>query len=302
MGVDKKIGFEEIKNFSELRFYLDDKFSNLQNSFNGVVKYMCHYTSIEVVKSIIKSKSWYLGSPKNMNDGLELSHASEDVWDNIFFSSFMHEPKESIAMWSMYAQPWSDGVMIRIPIKLIKDWIKSSPQVSSANSNNKKANKDDISNDVKIIFQAVAYSNSDSKLKGENEYIECGGKNNTGLFNITESNQMVGYVKDVAWNYEREYRLRVDNISNNKYDAVAIKIPDELINSIEIVTGPRFKKYSILDEILGEIGKDKLTKSIFSGKLNKTYCDRCEVIKDYNELKSKYNQFIEESITQKPAV
>ena len=83
---------------------------------------LSQYTSLNTVISIISNRYWYLGSPHNMNDGLELQFGL-DKRNDIFFSSFMAEQKESIAMWSMYAQPWSDGIMISIPIKQFINWI-----------------------------------------------------------------------------------------------------------------------------------------------------------------------------------
>lgn len=35
-------------------------------------RYVCHYTSVNALTAIMKSGLWYVGSPKNMNDGLEM--------------------------------------------------------------------------------------------------------------------------------------------------------------------------------------------------------------------------------------
>ena len=41
-----------------------------------------------------------------MNDNLEYKNGDPHRLRNLFFSCFMCEDKESIGMWSMYAQPW----------------------------------------------------------------------------------------------------------------------------------------------------------------------------------------------------
>ena len=110
--------FKKIETANELINYLKDTSSRLRNT-----TVVCQYTNLRAVVSIISERCWYLGSPKNMNDGLELKQGL-DSRDDIFFSSFMTEQRESIAMWSMYAQPWEDGVMIAIPVPEFKRWIK----------------------------------------------------------------------------------------------------------------------------------------------------------------------------------
>ena len=115
--------FKKITNANELISYLCNINDRLKKTSS-----LCQYTSLKAVINIISNGYWYLGSPKNMNDGLELQQGL-NTKDNIFFSSFMAEQKESIAMWSMYAQPWEDGVMISIPVKAFKQWIKGKRQI-----------------------------------------------------------------------------------------------------------------------------------------------------------------------------
>jgi hypothetical protein len=43
---------------------------------------------------------------------------------NIFFACFMTDVQENIGMWSMYGQPWEDGVLLRIPKKNVVEWVK----------------------------------------------------------------------------------------------------------------------------------------------------------------------------------
>lgn len=86
-------------------------------------KFVCHYTKLDAAIAIIKSMFWYLGNAEDMNDNSETQHFA-NMWSNIFYTCFMTEQTESIAMWSMYAQPWEDGVMLRIPMDRFKKWVK----------------------------------------------------------------------------------------------------------------------------------------------------------------------------------
>ena len=105
--MDKKTlvtNFKEITSTQDLIAYLSDSINRLDNTKNKSVQYVYHYTKLSNVVSIIKSRFWWLKSPKTMNDGLEFQNISEFEQSNaVFFASFMYDSSESIAMWSMYA-------------------------------------------------------------------------------------------------------------------------------------------------------------------------------------------------------
>ena len=284
---EKQQKFSDLSSHLELRDYLIKKANRLNNTADGMKKYMCDYTDLTAAIGIIMGKMWFVGSPFNMNDGLELSHGDNSIWKSVFFASFMLEPKESIAMWSMYAQPWNKGVMLRIPVEQFKKLAKENPRVFVADKRTKKANRDKQIYDARVSSYAVAYTNADSKSKKETETLMCGYETNQNIFNVLESNQLVGYIKDSAWSYENEYRLRVDTASNKEYEAVAIELSDDFVDSIEIVSGPRFEG-ELLQRIEEEIGnmvaETRVRKSIFDKKLNWVYCDSCKKPKIDNEI------------------
>ena len=56
-----------------------------------------------------------------MNDQLEYERGEKMIWEHLAFASFMTECKESIGMWSMYAQEWQDGIMLKIPKKNLEN-------------------------------------------------------------------------------------------------------------------------------------------------------------------------------------
>jgi hypothetical protein len=274
--INKNLKFSEITNEQDLIQFLEKKVKETKNTKNSKNNYVYHYTNIKSVIGILKSKYWHLNTPVNMNDGLELRNSFQNVGKNIFFSSFMLEKTESIAMWSMYAQPWGEGVMIKIPVEKFKKWIKSELSVCLVEDN--KANLHaDITRYSKyqhLKSYAVAYC-----LEGRrNDELVCGGGKNVNLKWVKQSSRLMGYIKDHAWNYEKEVRLRVDLSTNELYDKIAIRIPDEVLDSIELVTGPRFEGTllsKIHNEVDPEFNKNRITKSYFKGHLNWVYCDSC---------------------------
>lgn len=260
--------FKKIKNANELISYLCNINDRLKKTSS-----LCQYTSLKAVINIISNGYWYLGSPKNMNDGLELQRGL-NTRDDIFFSSFMAEQKESIAMWSMYAQPWEDGVMISIPAKEFKRWIKDIKKVYSADPKTKNPDKNTFvyTDKAKIFVARVAYTNQGKH--GEIENITCGRAQNDILKSIYDSS-LIGYIKDDAWSYEQEVRLRVDLGTDIHYTGVAIDVPDYVIDSMVITKGPRFNG-DLMERLKTEINRVIRTESsLFFDKLKYTPCDGC---------------------------
>ena len=244
---------------------------------NGEQNYVYHYTNRSSALAIMKSKLWYMNSPKYMNDGLELIYLEEAKTSNIFFGSFLSEQEESIAMWSLYAQPWIDGVIIRIPVEKMKEWVKRKARIYKADRKTKKPLE--LLDQPKMELHLVAYTNGESLESKEDEVMRCGNQENTNFHGILDHYSLAGYVKDMAWSYEKELRLRVSIDSNEEIEAVTIEIPDEIINSFEFITGPRFEG-NLLAQMRQKVDKkfneNRIVPSLFTGRLNRIYCDECE--------------------------
>lgn len=268
--------FEEVATHEELIDKLKSMAMSRHNtSSGGATRYVCHYTNISAISAILKGKKWYIGSPKKMNDGLELIHLEDAHADNLFFASFCLDDTENIGMWSMYAQPWTEGVLLRIPVEKFKVWVNSGCKVYSADENTKEA-KAEITNH-KLTFHAVAYTNAESKDQKESEILTCGTNKNGNFTNISEQPELRGYIKDSAWAYENEYRIRVETDPGEDHKAVAIDIPQDVLASFEYITGPRFEGNftAILRNKTDPRLAPKFKESLFTGRLKWVYCDSC---------------------------
>ncbi len=270
--------FKEINSPQDLIAYLSDNANRLDNIKNGSIQYVYHYTKLSNVVSIIKSGYWWLKSPKTMNDGLEFQHISELKQNKaVFFASFVYDSSESIAMWSMYAQPWEDGVFIRIPVAIFKKWIRYTTTIYTVHSHKNTSSTIEKSlipvENLSIV--RVAYTNSDSAQNKSEEKLICGSAENDLLKDTPHLLDLVGYIKDMAWKYENEVRVLVSADKNIKCDGLAIKLSDDLINSMEIVAGPRFSG-SLSKKIMKEVHQQFIVKqSLFSNKLKWIPCDDC---------------------------
>lgn len=272
MDQEKKTSnFGEIANKEGLLAYL----SNISKRLSDT-KMVCQYTSLKAVIGIISKKYWYVGSPKNMNDGLELQQGL-NMRDDIFFSSFMIERKESIAMWSMYAQPWEDGVMISIPKSIFNKWVRGIEKVYSADPVSKQTDENTFVNLDKARVFAIRVAYYTQGEDGKTESLSCGRPQNSmsDVLKSINDPSLVGYIKDDAWSYEREIRLRVELNKDIHYEGVAVEVPDYVIDSMIITRGPRFQG-DLMERLKDVYNQEiKAESSLFYNKLNNVFCDKC---------------------------
>lgn len=267
--------FPDIKTPKELKLYLDDSLRRLDNS-----SYLYHYTTVSRVVDMIQSRTWHLGSAAGMNDRMEYKNGDPLRWNNLFFSCFMCEDKESIGMWSMYAQPWEKGVKISIPKKVVRTWIKKTTHLLEISTQDYKPTERIIpvgKNGALLWISSVAYSNADSmQEKKEAEKLTWSNQNNTNIQNAVRIPELTGYIKDMAWSYEKETRIKAqfDNIYN--VQRVAIPLTDDVIEAMTITASPLFEG-DLLEEVSKQIEMSlNIDKSIFTNRLNiTTPCQSC---------------------------
>lgn len=270
--------FKEISTPENLIRYLEDTPRRTKD-----YRYVYHYTTLRNLIKILQGKCWHLSNAKDMNDQLEYKHGDKSRWERIFFSSFMMDSKESIGMWSMYAQPWESGVKIAIPTSELRKWIATSPKIfglkkNHAGSFDESSRSLEIDNiNTVLTLSSVAYSNADSLEIGESEQLTWGKAGNTLIKNAPNIPELTGYIKDKAWDYEKEIRLKITFASSQDIDRVAVELSDDLINSMIITASPLFDG-SLQERIQTEIERQiKTEKSIFANRLFiRTICSNCE--------------------------
>lgn len=135
---------------------------------------------------------------------------------------------------------------------------------------------------VSLRLSAVAYSNADSLQGNEQEKITW---SNTKNYNIRQPlllPELIGYIKNIAWAYEKEIRIKAEFNNSTGIERVAIPLTNEVINKINITAGPLFEgslKDVLLKEAVYEINTEQ---SIFTGQLNiKNPCQECELKQEH---------------------
>ena len=130
-----------------------------------------------------------------------------------------------------------------------------------------------------IWISAVAYSDCDG-IKGQSkiEQLRCGGQTNQRIVNAPHISELTGYIKDMAWSYEKEVRIKIQFDNKMGFKRIAIPMPDYVIESMTITPSPLFEG-SVETKIGMEVRKQiNMDKSKFSGKLSiKTACDSCSI-------------------------
>ena len=246
--------FSEIRTPEEMLVFLKDDQRLKHNDM------LYHYCGLEKLERILKNKQWYFSSPKGMNDHYEYEKFHH--WSGKYFLCFMKTTKEEISMWSMYGQPWTQGVRIGMPVKTFKNWIQKTKYVTRTEKYGGS-----IINNVRCYFGDVLYADDDP-----NADLITGNNTKNIYFKPYKHEEMAGYVKDVAWGYEKECRFHID-IPYCEDDGVLVDMPDEVIQDMTIMTGPRFRAFDDLKAHL--LNGIKTDSSKFTDKLSWVYCDNC---------------------------
>ena len=271
----KSLSFDTIDNLNDLKKYLDSG-ARLNNS-----QYLYQYTTVSALVNMLRGKTMHLSNAKYMNDQLEYQNGDPDIWENLFFSCFMMEEDESIGMWGMYAQPWRDGVKISIHKDTLRRWINETKELIEISQETKQPTGKVISgeNAFRLWLSTVAYSNFDGvNVKDDEETLRCGGQENKILKKVPHRPELTGYIKDMAWSYEKEVRVKVQFDNSVGFERVAIRMPDYVIESMEITPSPLFEG-DLMDRIEKEINHQMRTStSKFVGKLKiRSACDSCSI-------------------------
>ena len=269
------LSFDTIANSTDLIKYLDESY-RLKDSV-----YLYQYTSISALVNMLRSQTMHLSNAKYMNDQLEYQNGDPEIWKNLFFSCFMMEEDENIGMWSMYAQPWRDGVKISIHKDILRRWVKETKELIEISQITKQPTGRVISDTdaFKIWLSAVAYSNYDGlSLEEDAEILCCGRQENKILRNVPHQPELTGYIKDMAWAYEKEVRVKTQFDNSVGFERVAIKMPDYVIDSLVITPSPLFEG-DIEKRIESEVSRIIATdNSKFVGKLQiRSACDSCSI-------------------------
>lgn len=245
MSMIKAPAFENVKTIDELVVFLEDRAVS--------TNYIYQYTNIEALAGILKNKFLVLGNVMNMNDLYEYKLSKATLRNRSYISCFSRDDNENIAMWAMYGNPWNKGIKLGFKSKLLRTLIKNTTEVYRVDDKFNLLDTIPFNPEEKIFSCVGYYKKSDHRLDWSNKRLYLNSL--TGFDQLTTNPKLHGYIKHKAWSYENEVRIMVRLQDGFEFDRIGIKLTDEIINEMKIMTGPSVSAYM----------KDK-HKSLLEGK------------------------------------
>jgi len=240
--------------------------------------YYYHYTTWDSLSKIIQKKTFLLtrGNSLRINDQHEaLMKGSWEEWNRIYIGSFAFGSSEIMAMWGLYGLPWQDAVRLCIPKEKMKEWINGIRDIKlfeNGQAINYQGDFDASLND--IVYVTGKKGTNNLRLTHSTRSITV--SNTYPLYGIDTSEKMTGFIKNYAWQYENEVRLRIRLAHDTGYEKISIDIPNKVIDSITVTTGPSFKWKN--DELYHRlINENRIIPSGFENLVKyKELCDMCQ--------------------------
>jgi hypothetical protein len=164
-----------------------------------MLKTLFHYTSINNLALILKSKSIRFGRLDKVNDPTEGESSDfQSLAPYIFISCWTKHADENLALWNMYT-PQMRGVRIELPLPIFESYKIGTNENVLVSENEFLDNERNLFIlPGKNIPEEVIYTDDQTKLKPKIE-------TNMGL-KIKE----LGIHKRKIWSFEEEYRYRLD--------------------------------------------------------------------------------------------
>ena len=237
MSENKSKPMKDITTLVELREYLIAKGTNHRNYL--------HYTNFAGLIGMIGSGYFHLSKGDRMNDRQELKKGCMEVWQNTFIGSFAYGQNENMAMWGLYGLPWEDAVCMAIPRKQMLEWLQSATQIYRIENGGTYARIDTQS---ETVLTDVAYAgepqDQEFTVKRYDETIRVTAEKQA-LLGINDSALMTGYVKNDAWHYENEVRLRINFQNRQGLGRIALRLPSGTVAAMTVIFGPWARKDTI---------------------------------------------------------
>lgn len=239
-------------------------------------EYLYHYTNLQSLALILKTKKIKFNSLINMDDKEEkLSQDVENGGKYCFVSSWTDDERELIPMWSLYSN--MAGLRIRMKRYPFVKYIWKDPlepiQMIESYFDLDELKKMDIFPYIPEhdILYKVMYTNDNDKLMPElKEYVQNGyhinyeslGKFKRKAWEFQKEWRYILYVRPVRLSTylkeltegKREYKNSIENNVELKFSALYLSLREECLDDIEILCAP---KMPIGDKVILDCLKEK---------------------------------------------
>ena len=215
-----KIKQTDINNSETLIAYLKDPAGGLCSAY--------HYTSLESLYQIFYNKTLRFSRMSKMNDVFEreLFCTNRDFF--FCLSKSKEDENENFGMWSMYGKlnekksndPEKIGVKIYFPKNVLN-------QIKTENE--------------RLIIHSVAYTNLVENYDNyENLKVQVGSS--SIMIHDLNKDEISGFIKDTAWHYENEMRIRVPFTNENITDKTKdIEVSETILTQLKVYPSPIYE-------------------------------------------------------------
>lgn len=254
--------------------------------------YYYHYTTLEVINSILENNAFWLSNVAGFNDRADKAQfiGAEREFYSLCFSTGINE---NLPLWYLYSGIDGKGGRIEIPKKQIYDLINNSTYklYSICDKGSTKAldepQKELINGiDMELIFKDIIYYR-----RNEGNYsLKYNNLTNYKL-NLTQGKNFLDnrkyFLKGLIWYYEKETRLLIRLKGEAKEIAeksgkdfvVTLSIPDIVQSDINVNFAPKVteeNKQAVLGDYsaIKKLG-ERAALSDYTGEIEITPCSRC---------------------------
>ena len=260
----------DIKSIDSMIAFLKEKGSNHE--------YYYHYTTWDSLSKILQFKTFLLtrGNSLSINDQHEAHmKGSWEEWNKTYIGSFAFGSSENMAMWGLYGLPWQDAVRLSIPKEKMLHWVSSIKRITLFDD----GPVSEYNGGLAITLNDIVYVGG--KRGSNNLQLTHYRKSITvsdtyPLYGIDTDPKMTGYIKNYAWQYENEVRIRIRLSHDTGFERISVAVPDNVIDSMVITTGPyfRWKNDNLYCKLSDE---DRIIESGFKNLVNyKELCTLCQ--------------------------
>ncbi len=247
-----------------------------------------HYTTLEVLDSLIKNRRWWLtrATSSEFDDLIESrKYGDEETLKNLFFVSFSYSQSESAAMWRLYSECDENAARLSLTKTALRDWlvaIKSKQDVKAYPVIGGEVQESlPITIEDAFVHDVIYASVEDDGGKHLRAKSLCWNDKFTkavaDLGRKRKSVMASGVLKDYEWRFEYESRLVV-KVSDEPWikDRIAVEIPENVFPRMKCTLSPwvqdeqavrwRLSESMRLSRLRGEMA---VTPSVLAGALEK---------------------------------
>ena len=187
-----------------------------------------HFTTLESILCILKNRSFRLTRMDLMNDKAEKLLGKQKDRSECYVMSFTQK-KEYVSMWAMYGKP--SGIRLRLDFNRELLWQAINDNFFFDSDRSKRINLS--LNDHLDYFTKTGWLLSDiAYLDKSKNVLKHNGKLLSNIVHVNQAvNDIAGFVKYDAWEFEKETRLRV-NIRSSIIDCQEKDYPEHIFAGI----------------------------------------------------------------------